>query len=348
MCYDKLLGLKGCDRAEPTTGLYIDDLGINQTLLGQLITNQYKSGVELFDAKLAFAWRKMSSDMLSRLSPMMKADTVIDSKRIGQVLTNASNIDLALGAGKYAGIRVTIDPNQLSFLNFYLSSLQIDIYTMAVPVEIFVFDMQTQKLVGSFFYQSEAVEEFIGRTYKANRRKLDLAFVYESLYDTTKMITKKGSCYDCGGGIRSVHICPFVDAIGIELTTDGLNVLSSKAKKYTQGMSMLYNVNCDREAWLCSIGGLMAMPLAYATAVEIFNYGLQISPNQRVNTSVSVNIGSKPFATADANDGMIAARDVAATRYNEELAAMLQNMRLPDDSNCFDCRKNMKYVTALP
>jgi hypothetical protein len=348
MCYDKLLGLKGCDRPEPTTGLYIDELGINQTLLGQLITNQYMSGVELFDAKLAFAWKKMSSDMLSRLSPMMKADTVIDSKRIGQVLTNASNVDLALGAGKYAGIRVTIDPNQLSFLNFYLSTLKIDIYTMAVPVPILVFDMQTLKLLGTFNYQSEAVEEFIGRTYKANRRKLDLAFVYESLYDTTKMITKKGSCFDCGGGVRAAHICPFVDAVGIELTTNGTDVLTSKNKKYTQGMSMIYNVNCDREAWLCSIGGLMAMPLAYATAVEIFNYGLQISPNQRVNTSVSVNIGSKPFATADANDGMIAARDVAATRYNEELAAMLQNMRLPDDNNCFDCRKNMKYVTALP
>jgi hypothetical protein len=45
---------------------------------------------------------------------------------------------------------------------------------------------------------------------------------------------------------------------------------------------------------------------------------------------------------------MIAGRDIAATRYNEELAAMLQNMRLPDDNTCFDCRKNMKYVTALP
>jgi len=27
---------------------------------------------------------------------------------------------------------------------------------------------------------------------------------------------------------------------------------------------------------------------------------------------------------------------------------MLQNMRLPDDTHCWDCRKNMKYVTALP
>jgi hypothetical protein len=208
---------------------------------------------------------------------------------------------------------------------------------MATPVPILVFDMTTQKLVGTFNYQSEAVEEFIGRTYKANRRKLDLAFVYESLYDTTKMITKKGSCYDCGGGIRAVHICPFVDAVGIELTTDGFNVLSSKTKKYTQGMSMVYNVNCDRESWLCSIGGLMAMPLAYATAVEIYDYSLTIAPTIRVNTTVSVT-----------RETIIEARDIAATRYNEELAAMLQNMRLPDDNNCFDCRKNMKYVTALP
>ena len=345
MCYESLLGLQGCDRPEPTTGLYIDDLGINQTLLGQLITDQYNSGVELFEAKRAFAWRKMSSDILSRLNPMMKADTVVDSKRIGQVVTNASNVDTAVGAGKYTGIRVTIDPNTTSFLNFYLSSFKIDIYTMATPVEIFVYDMSTLKLIDSFFYESEAVEQFIGKTFKANRRKMDLAFVYESLYDTTKMITKKGSCSDCGGNLRAVHICPFVDAIGIELTTDGFNVLSSKSKKYTQGMSLVYNVNCDREAWLCSIGGLMAMPLAYATAVEIYNYGLTISPNQRVNTVVSVNTG---FSTSDPNDGMIAGRDIAATRYNEELAAMLQNMRLPDDNTCFDCRRNMKYVTALP
>ena len=345
MCYESLLGLQGCDRPEPTTGLYIDDLGINQTLLGQLITNQYNTGVELFEAKRAFAWRKMSTDILSRLNPMMKADTVVEGKRIGQVVTNAANIDTLVGAGKYTGIRVTIDPNTESFLNFYLSNFKIDIYTMAVPVEIFVYDMTTLKLIDSFFYQSEAVEQFIGRTFKANRRKMDLAFVYESLYDTTKMVAKKGHCFNCSGQVRAAHICPFVDAVGIELTVSGDDVISSKAKKYTQGMSLVYNVNCDREAWLCSIGGLMAMPLAYATAVEIYNYGLTISPNQRVNTTVSVNTG---FATSDPNDGMIAGRDIAAARYSEELTAMLQNMRLPSDNTCFDCRKNMKYVTALP
>jgi hypothetical protein len=337
MCFEKLLGLKGCQISEPSTGLYIDDLGINTTLLGQLITDQYNTGIELFEAKRAFAWRKLSSDMLTRLQATMKADTIIENKRIGQVLTNASNVDPALGAGRYAGIRVKIDPNNTSFLNFYLSQLQIDIYTMSTPVEVLVFDMTTLKFIDNFDYQSEAVEEFIGRTYKAKRRKLDLAFVYEALYDTTKMITKKGACTDCGGRLKEAHICPFVDAIGIELTTDGFNVTSSVAKKYTQGMSFVYNVNCDRESWLCSIGGLMAMPLAYATAVEIYDYALTIAPTRRVNTSVSINV-----------EGITQARDIAQTRYNEELSAMLTNMRLPDDRHCFDCNKNYKYVTALP
>jgi hypothetical protein len=348
MCYESLLGLRGCNQTEPSTGLYIDSLGINTTLLGQLITDQYVSGVDLFEDKRAFAWRKLSGDILTRLSPSMKADTVIDGKRVGQVLTDATNIDAALGAGKYGGVRLKIDPNSTSFLNLYLSDFSIAIPAASTNVNVLVFDMTTLKLVGTFVYATGSVEQFIGKTYKAKRRKLDLAFVYESTAATYKMITKKGACTDCGGRLKESHICPFVDAIGIELTTDGTSVLTSTAKKYTQGMSMVYNVNCDREGWLCSIGGLMALPLAYATAVEIYNYALTISPNQRVNTTVSVNQGKKPFATADAFEGIVAARDIAATRYMDEVSAMLQNMRLPDDRHCFDCNRNMKYVTALP
>jgi hypothetical protein len=76
--------------------------------------------------------------------------------------------------------------------------------------------------------------------------------------------------------------------------------------------------------------------------VEIYNYALTVSPNQRANTSVIVNKGAKDLG------GITTARDIAADQYNNELTAMLQNMRLPDDNQCFDCRKNIKYVTALP
>ena len=348
MCIESLLGLRDCNQVEPSTGLYIDDLGINTTFLGQLITDQYLQGSELFTSKRAFAWRKLSSDVLTRLAPVMKADTVIEGKRVGQLVSNYSNVQTAAGAGRYTGMRLKIDPQSLSFLNFYLADINLAVDAANVNVPILIFDMSTLKLIETFTYATGGLDQFLGKTFASARRKLDIAIVYESTFDSAKMVTKKGHCFDCGGGVREAHICPFVDAIGIDLTTNGTDVLSSITSKYTAGMSINYNVNCDRQGWLCSIGGLMALPLAYATAVEIYNYALTASPNQRVNTTVSVNRGQKPFATADAVEGIVAARDIAATRYNEELGAMLQNMRMPDDSHCWDCRRNMKYVTALP
>ena len=348
MCIESLLGLRGCDLPEPSTGLYIDDLGINQTFLGQLITDQYRNGVEMFEDKRAFAWRKLSSDVLTRLSPMMKSDTVIESKRVGQVVSNYANVQTALGAGNYAGIRLKIDPNTIAYLNFYLADINLAIAGTNTNVPVLIFDMTTGLLIDTLTYAEGGLDAYIGKTFTSAKRKLDIAIVYEMTMNAAKFTPKKGTCTSCGGAPKEAHMCPFVDAIGIELTTDGTQVLTNKSSKYTAGMSLTYNVNCDRQGWLCSIGGVMALSLAYATAVEIYNYALTVSPNQRVNTAIVANRGSKPFATADAFEGIVAARDIAATRYNEELGAMLQNIRLPDDTHCWDCRKNMKYVTALP
>jgi hypothetical protein len=345
MCIESLLGLRDCEGVEPSTGLYIDDLGINTTFLGQLITDQYNQGSELFVDKRAFAWRKLSSDVLTKLSPMMKSDTVIEGRRIGQVVSNYSNVQTALGAGNYAGIRMKIDPNTISYLNFYLADINLAIASTNTNVPVLIFDMTTGKLMDTITYAEGALDQFLGKTFTSARRKMDIAIVYESTMNSAKFTPKKGTCTSCGGGPKESHICPFVDAIGIELTTDGTNVLTSKSSKYTAGMSINYSVSCDRQGWLCSIGGLMALPLAYATAVEIYNYALTVSPNQRVNTAVIVNRGQNK---AELMDGIMAARDIAATRYGEELGAMLQNMRLPDDTHCWDCKRNMKYVTALP
>jgi hypothetical protein len=337
MCYESLLGLKDCTLTDPITGLYIDTLGITSPLLDQFITSQYQTGVELFEDKRSLAWRKISSDFISRLSPMMKADTIIDSMRIGQVLTNSSNVDPALGAGNYGGIRVKIDPNSSSFLAFNLSDFSIAIPASSVNTSILVFDMTTGLKIDTFTYAVGSVDQYINKNYFAKRRKADLAFVYESLVDTYRLTVKKGSCTDCGGNIKDAHICPFVDASGIQLTTDGTTILSSNVAKYTQGMSLVYNVNCDRESWLCSIGSLLSLVLAYGTAVEIYDYALTISPTKRVNTAVSVTI-----------DQLTQARSIAADKYNIELQTVLQNMRLPNDVHCFDCQRNIKYITALP
>lgn len=339
MCYQSLVGLKGCDRTEPTTGLYIDDLGINTTLLGQFITDQYVKGEQLFDDKLRFAWSKLSSDILNRLAPSMRGDTLIEDKRVGLLEKDFTRVQTSTGS--YAGIRLTINPND-SYIEFYLAELTLSVPAATTDTPILIIDLQTGKLIETITYATGGVDQVIGKALQGKKRPMDIAIVWEFTQDVSKTIPKKGHCFDCSGNVRVAHICPFVDAIGVTLDWNGTTVSNVANSKYTAGLSIAYNVNCDRKAWLCSIGNLMAMPLAYATAVEIYNYALTVSPSQRVNTAVVINRGTKDI------EGMTTARDMAAEQYDIELKSMLENMRLPNDRNCFNCRNNLKYVTALP
>jgi hypothetical protein len=222
-------------------------------------------------------------------------------------------------------------------LELFIADITIALPDTETDVTVRVFDMVTGKLITTITYAEGGTEQYIGLKIPAKRKAVDIAIVYEMTQDVPKFVPKFGHCYDCNGTVKDAHICPFVDAIGVDLTTDGTIVTTSTNSRFTAGLSVNYNVNCDREAWLCSIGGLMAMPLAYATAVEIYNYAILASPNQRVNTAVRINV-----------EQLKEARDIAAEQYDIELKSMLQNMRLPDDRHCFDCRKNIKYVTALP
>jgi len=339
MCESSLLGLRGCNDIEPVTGLYIDDLGVTDSFLSQLITDQYNKPSELFSDKRAMAWRRISTDILSRLNPFMKADTVVDSRRIGQIMSNATSIDAALGAGVYAGIRIYLDPQTTSFLKMFISDFSIAFTTTVTNKTIYIIDLSTRKVIDSFVYADGSIEQYIGKHLFSKRKKMDIAIVYESTEDVIRYTPKYGSCTDCGGNIREAHICQFVDSIGVQLSLDtDTGVASSIVNKArTAGMSIIYSVECDRSAFVCSIGSTLSMALAYATAVEVYDYALTQSAHIRVNTTVTVN-----------NESLVSARDIAASRYNEELEMVMRNMRLPSDRYCFSCNENMKYVTSLP
>ena len=82
MCYEKLLGLSGCSKTyTPVNGVFIDKVtGITEQELSQLITQDYNTGYELFDDKVAQAWRILGSDVIGMLRPSLTADTVIEGQ----------------------------------------------------------------------------------------------------------------------------------------------------------------------------------------------------------------------------------------------------------------------------
>jgi hypothetical protein len=86
MCESKLVGLKGCSADVPVTNLYIDQLGITEGFLSNLITSQYDTPKELFDDKLGLAWQKIKTQFLASLTEFIAGDTVIDNRKVGQRL----------------------------------------------------------------------------------------------------------------------------------------------------------------------------------------------------------------------------------------------------------------------
>lgn len=337
MCESTLLGLRKCSDTPPITGIYIDDIGITESMLSQFITDQQNTPKQLFEMARANAWRKIQAQIMGYMQPYMKAESLQEGRRIGQLATNVSNTQAAAGAGTYVGIRLTIDPQTTSFLKMFISDLNIYIAESNTDVPILVFDLQKQVLLETITYEVGSTEQYIAKTYLSKRQKQDIALVYESTMAAAKTLPKYGSCTDCGGRIKFVNICPFVQAIGVQLDWDDSALSNIANKSNTGGMTLNYNISCDRDSWLCSIGNMATMPLAYATAVELYDYGLTISPLQRVNTTISLS-----------SKQLIQARDISATKYNEQMEAVLRQMRIPQDRYCFNCSSNLKYVTALP
>ena len=337
MCDSSLLALRGCSESSPATGLYIDDVGLTESLLSQFETDKYNTPLELFEDKRSLAWRKIQTEMLGKLNPFFKADTVIENRAVGQINTTCNSTTPAQGAGTYVGVRLIMSPQITSYLKMFISDLNIYIDSSNTNVNVLVFDLVQNKLIETIVYAEGSLEQYIAKTYLSKRKKLDIALVYESTVVATKTVPKYGNCTDCSGKVKDVVICPFVNAIGVQLDWDGTIISNLANKSVTGGVSINYNIECDRESYLCSIGSTMSMALLYATAVEIYDYALTVSPHIRVNTAVTYN-----------SEQLIQARDIMASKYNSEMNLVLGNFRMPSDVYCFNCKENLRYVTALP
>jgi hypothetical protein len=337
MCESKLVGLKGCSADVPVTNLYIDQLGITEGFLSNLITSQYDTPKELFEDKLGLAWQKIKTQFLASLTEFIACDTVIDNRKVGQIAKDYTLQNPALTGGKYGGIRLIIQPQTTSFLKVIISNILLYIEATNTNVPVLLFDLQTGKLIDTITYATGGVEQYISQAFKSGRSKVDIALVYQVTMSQTKTVPKYGSCTDCSGRVKDVAICPFVNAIGVEFNYSA-GVISNIANKgNTYGMSINYAVECDRDAYLCSVGATMSLALLYATAVEIYDYALTVSPNERVNTTVSLN-----------TEQLAQARDIYAAKYNDEMNITLKSFRVPSDRHCFKCRPNQRYVTVLP
>jgi len=109
------------------------------------------------------------------------------------------------------------------------------------------------------------------------------------------------------------------------------------AMNHTAGLSLVYSLNCDPYAWMCAYARILALPIAYKVGAEIMNHAIQNAQNNRSSNNINLNMDQ-----LKENHGFY------ELQYREQLDAILQNMNIPADNVCFQCKSPSKTSIILP
>lgn len=335
-CFIDIIGLRGsCDIPTSNSGLWLDDIGIDLAELDSIINKSQIDSIDFFEKKRDFAIKQIIALIHTHFSDKYKTNTVLRSGRIG---FGKDNQEVVAAAATLKGIEIELC-NQDSFVDVYVSEISLQVNNNGV-VNVLVYDLFQNKLLDTIpitTISGSIVTVYPGKTYKSVRKELDIIFVYDATnFSSVKTTIIQGGCRSCRNGGSMTFLNQY-------LSTRSISVLSADAKiesnltasSDTGGLSLMYSIQCNYDEWLCTISNSIALPILFKTAYEIMDF--TINNSLRLNTATTINL------------------DTAKTRRNEydkrfqtSIEALLQNIKLPQDEKCFECRQKSKHVVVLP
>lgn len=337
-CFEDIIGLRGaCDTPTSNSGLWMDDIGIELTELDAIINKAQVDSITFFENKRDFAIKQIIALIHSHFSDKYKTNTVLRSGRIGFGKENQEAV-AALAAGTLKGIELELC-NKDSFVDVYVSSLSLQVNTNGA-VSVLVYDLFQNKLLDTISVTAvsgQTVTVYPNKTYKSNRKELDIIFVYDaSTFSSVKTTVTEGGCKSCGDGGSMVNLNQYLSTRSISIPSASAKIEDNlTAVGDTGGLSLVYSIQCNYDDWLCTIANSVALPILFKTGYEIMDYAYNNS--LRLNTTTTINW-----------ENLVKRRDEYNLRYQDSIQQLLQNIKLPQDEKCFECRQKSKHVVILP
>lgn len=326
-CFDNIISYNGCTTNEGIQNLH------------QLVTlKELESYVDdgtveqLITSKIDFAVKNVINDVNSHFQKKYIPRTIIDDARAG--FFDETKTEIAAEA-KYKGVELELC-DQDTYYDLYINSVETYLnYTG--NVDLLVVDTMTGETLDTITISSvagEIVTTYVGKSYKAEKRKRRIGFVYDatSIPNYKTNLIGEG-CHACNQ--NKYTLSGIVNGRNIEYTIGQSPILTNiSSGSDTSGISLRFNVSCDNESWICNYRNLLALPILYRTAELIMDYAM-------FNTD-RVNSQSVKKSNIDARQ----------MKYHEDyvksLDTVLKNIKPPIDGICFECHRNAKYVTTLP
>lgn len=327
-CFDNIISYKG--GCTSVSGLLLDQLVTIREVESYIEDNG--SASEFIDEKIDFAIDNVKAEVNSYFQKQYIPKTILDDKRAGYF--DQDKVEVAAEA-KYKGLELELC-DQDTYYELYVNSIETYLNHTG-NVSLLIIDTMTGQTLDTVTIASVAgqvVTTYVGNTYKAEKRKRRIGFVY----DATSIPNYKTSligegCYACNEG--KYNLSGIVKGRNIEYGLADTPVLANiDSNSDTSGISVRFNVSCDNESWICNYRNLLAMPILYRTAELIMDYALFNS--DRINSSA-------------VKKNMVEARQMKYHEdYEKTLKNVLHNMNTPKDGMCFNCSRSAKYVTTLP
>ena len=329
-CLDNVIGIRGCGSVESSSGLYVQDLpGISLREANAAADQETISGFELIKEKITFAQSAILSQMRNLLSDTMKVNSLIESDNVGHYKENLKVV--APESGYLKGIKLKIDQNQYTEITISRLSLKVN-YIGEVPV--YVYDLMSNTLLDIFQVEvnhGEVSTIVVNKTYKTNRQILSLFICYDaSIPGYESSVSKPSGCYSCENEYLNRYVKFYSGKIDSSNQKIDSNVKSSSG---TAGLSFEYSIACSLESFLCSLSGLIAMPLLYKIGIELLT---ELIYSKRLNSIVLLN--KQDFKEL---------RTEFESKYQSSMEDLVQNIKLPKDI-CFGCNYKVRKTVQIP
>lgn len=334
-CFENVISYRGgCESSTPTSGLYLDQVGMHKSEIEKYIQAPYTNTEDLFNDMLNISIEELTKSIYQNFLPVYRPTSIISNARLGQI---NDNMILEDGdAGILGGVEFELC-NHVSPIEFYLSEFSLFVDTTAT-VTVQVWDLQQNKMIDSFNVDTVANQistVYLNKTYRANRKKLNLAFVYDTSLISSYQTQLGTSCGSCNPNTYYRHNA-YLNARGASIASASDKILSNiTSASHTYGISFIYSVNCNHQDWVCSVSNLLAMPILYKTAYNILNYGLNASTRQNSQTLGNREALNERLKQYDFN-------------YTQQLNKLLTHMAPPKDPVCYECNDRIRTKTVLP
>lgn len=328
-CFTDIIGVRGlCPDVSPKLALYLDDVGISKDDLQSFLTKQYSGVKDYFDKRSEFAIKDITSTIYKYFLPKFNATSLVDGHRLG-----IYSDSLALVSGSnYRGINMQFSQDK-QFYEFNISEVTLFLdYTGTVTVGIW--DLYQDLLLDSIDIDCTAGKKataYLHKTYKSDKQPMNIFIGYNAAgIDSIKCPIRSGLC--CGLTSCSNS---YMRAQGIEVTGQKL-ISNCTTIADTAGLSIVYDLVCDHQSWICQHVKSLDLALAYKIAEVVVSDALYNTSGERATNNHTIN-----------RDELKERYAFYKGKYQEALTLALNNMRIPDNK-CFQCNTPVRNQIMFP